>query len=206
MIGWLLLLALPCAAADLFLTPSSFIVSQGERIAITIEGGPWTAAEIKDPILVAATGVYNLTNLRTVDGLLMVDGNAKTKGSLIAAAQGTHRGQQYFAKTLLTCEAAGDTTRKIAGHALEIVPESPPSSNGISVQVLLRGKPAPGVPVEIVSNGGGGVTGADGRLSIKLVEGGVYRIVAAHETMRASFTFEMKKAEITRTQSPIMRP
>ncbi len=195
MIGWLLLLALPCAAADLFLTPSSFVVSQGERIGITIEGARWTVAQIKDPVLIAATGVYNLTNLRAVDGVLMVDGSAKSKGSLIAAAQGTHLGQQYFAKTLITCEAPGDTVRRIVGHALEIVPQSQPSDNGVTMQVLVRGKPAAGVPMQIISNAGSrkAVTGADGRLSFKLGEPGAYRIVAAQETMRASLTFELKQ-------------
>jgi hypothetical protein len=186
----LLLFALPCAAADLFLTPSSFVVSQGERISITIEGAQWTVAAIKDPVLIASSGVYNLTNLRAVDGVPMVDGNAKAKGSLIAAAQGTYHGQQYFAKTLLTCEAADATARKIVGHALEIVPESVLSGGLVSIQVWLRGKPAAGVPVEIVSNGSAGVTGAEGRLRLKLSDAGVYRIVAAHESMRASFSFE----------------
>ena len=192
MIGRLLLLALPCAAADLFLTPSSFVVSQGERIGITIEGAPWTAMEIKDPVLHAATGVYNLTNLRAVDGVLLVDGNAKSKGSLIAAAQGMRQGQQYFAKALLTCEAPGETLRKAVGHALEIVPDRAPSGDGISIQVLLRGKLVAGVPVKIVPNGSAGVTSAEGKLRLKVSEIGVYRIVAAYETMRASFSFEMK--------------
>ena len=187
------MLALPCAAADLFLTPSSFVVSQGERISVTIEGSAWTVADIKDPVLIAATGVYNLTNLRAVDGVLMVDGGAKSKGSLIAAAQGVHQGQQFFAKALVTCETPGETARKIVGHALEIVPEGAPSGNGVSIQVLVRGKPIAGVPVEIFSMGSAGVTGADGRMRLKLGETGVFRLVVAHETMRASFSFEMKK-------------
>ena len=197
MIGWLVLLAaLPCGAEDLFLTPSSFAVSQGERISFAIEGAAWTTAQIKDPVLIAGSGVYNLTNLRVVDGVLMVDGTAKSKGSLIAAVQSTHRQQQYFAKVLLTCDAPGDTAHKIVGHAMEIVPESVPTGGRVSIQVLLRGMPAAGVPVEIVSNGStrksAGVTGADGKLSLKISGLGLYRIVAAHETMRASLTLEMK--------------
>ena len=136
--------------------------------------------------------MYNLTNIRAVDGALTVDGTAKSKGSLIAAAQGVHQGQRYFGKALLTCEAPGDTMRKIVGHALEIVPEGAPSGGGISIQVLLRGKPAAGVPVEIVSNGGAGITGPEGRLRLKIGGAGVYRFVVAHETMRASLSFEMK--------------
>ena len=197
MIGWFLLLAaLPCGAEDLFLTPSSFAVSQGERISFAIEGGSWTTEQIKDPVLVAATGVYNLTNLRVVEGVLKVDGTAKSKGSLIAAVQSAHRQEQYFAKVLLTCDAPGDMASRIVGHALEIVPEGAPSGGEVFVQVLLRGKPVVSVPVEIVSNGSirksVGVTRADGKLSVKIGELGVYRIAAVHETMRASFTFEMK--------------
>jgi hypothetical protein len=81
------------------------------------------------------------------------------------------------------------------GHALEIVPESAPSGGGIAVQVLVRGKPGAGVPVEVVGSGGrksAGVSGADGRLSFKMGGPGVYRIVAAVEAWRASFTFELK--------------
>lgn len=196
MIWWLLLVALPCVAEDLFLTPSSFTVSPGERMTFAIEGAAWTVGQIEDPVLVAAIGVYNLTNLRVVDGVLMLDGTAKSKGSLIAAVHSAHRQQQYFAKALLTCDAPGDTARKIVGHTLEIVPESMPSDGGVSMQVLLRGKPSAGVRVEILSNGSArknvGVTGADGNLSLQISELGVYRIMAVHETMRASLTFEMK--------------
>ena len=200
MIGWLLLLALPCAAADLFLTPSSFVLSPGERFTVTMEGGPWTTAQIKDPILVAATGVYNLTNLRAVDGAVMVDGTAKSKGGMIAAAHGALHGQQHFAKVLLTCDATGDTVRKVVGHALEIVPEGAPRKDGFSVLVLMRGKPTAGVAVELNQAGGSGrtlgTTGKDGRFAVKPGDPGVYRIVAApgpdQERMRASFVFELK--------------
>ena len=197
MIGWLVLLAaLPCGAEDLFLTPSSFAVSQGERISFAIEGAAWTTAQIKDPVLIAGSGVYNLTNLRVVDGVLMVDGTAKSRGSLIAAAQVTHQGHQYFAKALLTCDAPGDTARKIVGHAMEIVPENSAPTGGVSIQVLLRGMPAAGIQVEMILNGSArknvGVTGADGKLGLRISEMGVYRIVAVHETMRASLTFEMR--------------
>ena len=196
MIGWLMLLALPCAADDLFLTPSSFTPSPGERIILAIEGSGGTTSGIKDPVLIAATGIYNLTNLRVLEGLVLVDGTAKSKGSLIAAVQRVHEKQHDFAKALLICDAPGDTARKVVGHALEIVPESQPSGNGFLVLALLHGKPAAELPVEIISNGTTrkrvGVTGADGKMSVKFGELGVYRIVVAHETMRASFTFEMK--------------
>lgn len=197
MIGWLLLLlALPCAAVDLFLTPASFAVSPGERITVTMEGGQWATSQIKDPILIAATGVYNLTNLRLVDGAVMLDGVAKSKGSLIAAAHGMKQGQEYFAKAVLTCEAAGETARTIVGHALEILAVTAPPGSAIDIQLLLRGKPGVGVPLEIVSTGGrrlrAGVTGADGKASLKIGVAGVYRVVAAIDTMHASFTFEIR--------------
>ena len=195
MIGWLLLLALPCAAADLFLTPSSFEVSAGERITVTMDGAAWTTAQIKDPVLIAATGVYNLTNLRASDRAVLADGVAKARGSLIVAAQSVGP-LSYFAKALLTCDSPGETARKLVGHALEIVPVSAPLGGVISIEVLLRGKPASGLDVEIISGGGSrrdaGLSGGDGKLRIEVGTAGMYRVTARHESMRASLTFETK--------------
>ena len=195
MIGWLLLLALPCAAADLFLTPSSFDVSPGERITVTMDGAAWTPSQIRDPVLIAAAQVYNLTNLRAADQVLLADATAKSKGTLIVAAQSLGQ-QSYFAKALLTCVETGDVAHKVVGHALEIVPAAAPSGGSISIQVLLHGKLAAGVPVEIVSAGGkrrnAGLTSGDGKMRIEFGAAGVYRVTAVHESMHASLTFEAK--------------
>jgi len=183
-IGWLLLLALPCAAADLFLTPSSFELSPGERFTVMMEG----ATQIKDPVLVAPSGVYNLTNLRSADGVMAADGAAKAKGSLVVAA----KSGLLFGKALLTCAEPGETARKAIGHALEIVP----AADSQSIQVLLRGKPAAGINVEIKRGDDprkpAGITGADGVLRLPLTSSGVYRIAVSAESMSATLTFERK--------------
>ncbi len=193
-----MLFALPCAAADLFLTPSSFAVSQGERVSVTIAGSTWKPAEVIEPVLIASSGIYNLTNLRESEGALVVDGTAKAKGSLIAAARGIQQRDQFFAKALLVCDAESELARKPVGHMFEIVPQGPVAGGKLPVQILLRGGGAARIALELESGGRRqrvGITGDSGRFEVA-VGAGVSRIIAEYVeplgTLRASLSFEVK--------------
>lgn len=90
-----LLLACPLAAHELFLVPSSMVVSPNEAITVSMVNGdsfpasdnPPSLQRLRDAILVSASGVYNLTNLREVDKAVIADARIHGKGTLLVAVR-----------------------------------------------------------------------------------------------------------------------
>jgi len=122
------------------------------------------------------------------------DGTAKSKGTLIVAAQSL--GQvQYFAKALITCGEAGDTPHKVVGTLLRLFRRRRHRAALFRFRFVGR-QARPRSSVEIVptanDRGDAGMSGINGKLRIQLGAAGIYRLVAAHEAMRASLTFEVK--------------
>jgi uncharacterized GH25 family protein len=87
------LVALPLAAHDLFLMPSEFRVSPGQRITVAVHTGDGfpageeapTIARLRDASLYARVGAYNLTNARLDGKVVLYDGTAKGEGTQIMA-------------------------------------------------------------------------------------------------------------------------
>lgn len=119
-----------------------------------------------------------------------------------------------FAKTLIVVGGqASDGYKAVAGFPIEFVLEADPATlkpgATLPVQVLWKGKPAPGLQVELAAaptKGGtkiAGRTDAEGRLQVKLGQAGRYRVhtvamerstnpaEADWESVWASFTFEL---------------
>ena len=180
-----LLAAVSRAAQDFHLMPPRFTVSPGERVTIEVHG-VGVPGRVKDATLYAASGAYNLTNLRLDGATVLVDGTAKGPGTIILGA----KAGDEFAKSLVTSGEPSEFYRHRIGHLLEIVPESLPSV----FTVWYRGKPAAGVEVDLVSAAGelksAGRTDGAGHIRIRIEGFGVYRLRAASENARASLVFE----------------
>src|ERR1700736_6205624 len=95
-----LLLALICAvvpaiAHDLYLLPSSFFVSTGERITVAIhEGDGFPNSEsavpldrLRDTDLITPSAVFNITNLRKQGTTIAAQASIKFRGTLILTAR-----------------------------------------------------------------------------------------------------------------------
>lgn len=85
----------PLAARDLYLQPSSFFVSSGERITVSIhEGDSFPDSEsavplarLRDTDLITPSAVYNITNLHVVGTTVAAQANIKFRGNLILTAR-----------------------------------------------------------------------------------------------------------------------
>jgi uncharacterized GH25 family protein len=90
-----LLLSLPAMAHQLFLMPSSFHVSPGERITVALHNGdsfpdsegPPALQRLRDVALHAGGLQYNVTNIRVDDKRAIGDARIPAKGSLILTAR-----------------------------------------------------------------------------------------------------------------------
>jgi hypothetical protein len=120
-----------------------------------------------------------------------------------------------FAKSLVQSGASDDFYRHSLDFPIEIIPFADPSTvhagGTLPVQVMLRGKPAAGIPVESAWTSQGkskttliGRTGADGRISVPIAQPGRFRLHSLHmercaepavadwESLWASLTFEIR--------------
>src|SRR5205085_4966643 len=85
----------PALAHDLYLQPSSFFVSSGERITVSIhEGDGFPNSEsavplgrLRDTDLITPSAVYNITNLRVQGTTVAAQANIKLRGTLILTAR-----------------------------------------------------------------------------------------------------------------------
>jgi uncharacterized GH25 family protein len=85
----------PVAAHDLYLMPSSFFVSSGERITVAIhEGDSFPNSEaavplarLRDTDLITPSAVYNITNLRVDGSTVTAQANIRLRGTLILTAR-----------------------------------------------------------------------------------------------------------------------
>lgn len=91
----LVYLVAPVAARDLYLQPSSFFVSSGERITVSIHEGDGfpnsesavPLARLRDTDLITPSAVYNITNLRVTGTTVAAQANIKFRGTLILTAR-----------------------------------------------------------------------------------------------------------------------
>ncbi|MGI8743332.1 MAG: DUF4198 domain-containing protein [Bryobacteraceae bacterium] len=91
------MIALPLAAHDLYLLPSSFYVAIGERLIVSINDGdgfPQSEAaapldRLRDTDLITPTAVYNIANLHAAETTVVGEANIKAKGTLILTARST---------------------------------------------------------------------------------------------------------------------
>jgi uncharacterized GH25 family protein len=94
-----------------------------------------------------------------------------------------------YAKSILLAGAPNDAYKRVAGHAIEIVPEKDPSSlkagEPLPVRVLLRGAPARNLEIRALSTTPGakeqvaGKTDANGRVNVPVMSG-QWRIRTIH--------------------------
>lgn len=95
--AWGLALSLPAMAHHLFLMPSAFQVSPGERITVGFHNGdtfpdsevPPALARLRDATLYAGKLQYNVTNIRVDGNRALGDVRAAGKGTLVIAARTT---------------------------------------------------------------------------------------------------------------------
>lgn len=92
-----LALSLPAMAHHLFLMPSAFQVSPGERITVGFHNGdlfpdsevPPVLARLRDATIYAGKLQYNVTNIRVDGNRAVGDARAAGKGTLVIAARTT---------------------------------------------------------------------------------------------------------------------
>lgn len=91
----LVCLIVPGAAHDLYLLPSAFFVSSGERITVSIHEGDGfpnsesavSLARLRDTDLITPSAVFNITNLRVQGTTVAAQANIKFRGTLILTAR-----------------------------------------------------------------------------------------------------------------------
>lgn len=194
---WLwLLLALPLLGRDLYLWPSRFIVSPGERVTVRFNQGetiPQSTDSIdmnllRDFNLLSPYASYTVERMRVERNSIVGRIRIPRRGELLLTARTnpTTAGQgrsQEFAKAILFAKESSDQYRRVVGFALEIVPQQDPYSihaeGFLPVEVLWHGKPAPGVSVDAAHTTGkpaslavAGKTGSDGRIRIPISAAG----------------------------------
>jgi hypothetical protein len=187
----LALLALPLAGGDLYLTPGEFVVTRGQRVAVLIHGVGATPGRLRDAALYTPKGVYNVVNLRAESGTMVGEATVAASGTLVLAARTApevvsgERRSGYAKALLVSGSADGHYSRRV-GSALELIPEADPYrlriGERLPVRLLLGGKPAAGVEVEVSRGDGpaqaGGRTDAAGRVEIPITAGGQWRLHA----------------------------
>ncbi|MEO7146045.1 MAG: DUF4198 domain-containing protein [Bryobacteraceae bacterium] len=196
----LLLLALPAAARDLYLWPSSFFVSPGERITVWFNQGDVVPSStdalnlnlLRDYSLVTKYAEYNITGLHLEPKAISGQARIPRKGEMLLTARtnpsisGNERTQE-FAKAILFSKDAGGQFHRVIGFALEIVPDADPyalhAGEELPVRVVWRGKPAPGLTVDATHTTGApaqpviaGQTDPEGRISIRITAPGGWRL------------------------------
>jgi hypothetical protein len=207
-----LALALPLAAGDLYLTPGEFVVTRGQRVAVSIQGAGATPGRVRDAALYTPKGVYNVVNLRPGSNAVVGEATVPANGTLVLAARTTpevvsgERRSGYAKALLVSGSADGHYSRRV-GAALELIPEADPSrlriGDRLPVRLLAGGEPAAGVEVDFSQGDGAaraaGRTDAAGRVEIPITAGGQWRLHAVVRRRSA----EPQAAEWERTSASL---
>ena len=205
------LLSIPLTAQVLFVEPSSFHVSVGERIAVGLHGESLP----RDVTVHTATLQYNVTNLRIKGDRVFGDARMPKQGTLVISAHTlpkvvTNRGRELssqYAKALVRSGNGDDTYTKPLGFALELIAEVDPYSlkvgDRLPLRLLWKSKPASGVIISTDSDAIGR-TDSEGRVYVTLTASGTWRLHAVArercsdeqkadwESYWASLTFEIR--------------
>jgi hypothetical protein len=187
----ILVLALPLAARDLSLTPSEFVVSPGQRIAVAVEGGGTVPGRLRDAALYTPKGVYNVVNLRADGATIVGDATIPARGTLILTVRTTpeivaRERRTSHAKAMVLCEAKDDHYGRVTGLAFEFIPEANPyrlaSGDRLPVRLLLHGRPAAGIEVRLAHGDdamqAAGRTDSAGRIAVPITALGRWRLHA----------------------------
>ncbi len=205
--GCVALLSIPLTAQVLSVMPSSFHVSDGERIDVGFHSESSLALDrLRDATIHTGKLQYNVTNLRMVGDHVSGDARMPAKGTLVITARtlpnvvdrelrsqpgesakpGRELASQY-AKALVRSGIGDATYAKPVGFVIELVPENDPFSlkvgDRLPMRLFWKGKPAHGLMVMATHPGSAesyavGLTDSEGRVYVTLNASGKWRLHA----------------------------
>ena len=177
------------ASGEMFLLPSTFEPSVGERITVQVHSSGGRVPQLADSGIYTKQAAYSLVNARKEGHVLVLECGVKASGISILAAEskpyleGNVRHVE-FAKAILCAGKADENASMRMGAALEITPADTPRLGLNRFLLWLQGQRVP--PSMELSNGSWKQQKADGAFEIKVP--GKYTLTASHSAQGVQFS------------------